>query len=401
MTKYIGMALVVCVLAVGGSAGPGFAFDLGNGFSISNVTYMDFTAASGDLFDKNTGKDITPAQAKTNEGQANGFHLNRFYITLVKQVNDQLLIRLTSDQMTARPDGSTEATPFGFSGYGGAGRGNFFIKYGYAQYTPFPQLMIRAGMNQTAWIDEAENRWTLRFLRPTFWDEQGALTSSDLGVSAIGNFFNKLIGYHLMFSNGEGYENNSIDGRGFAGQGRLDLNPIQGLTLSAFGLMETYHNGVSGWNPNREIFYAMYAQEHDLFRVAAEYMMADDVHSGSATKAIIMTTPGVGSSSGSRGPSTSGPRFDQARGYGAWGWVRIPGAESLRLFTRFYVIKPNTTTAAGKTAEINGGVAYDVMKGITVAVDETYIDQRLLMTSGPQIQSFVDNVIGVRALLTF
>lgn len=392
-------------------AGPrlGFALDLGNGFSLKNVTYLDFTSASGDLFDTGSSKNISDNQAKANAGLADGFHFSRVYLTFAKEFNDQLLVRITTDQMTSRSDGNSEATPFGLSGFAGAGRGNIFVKYVYVQYKFLPELMIRAGLTQTPWIDEAENRWTLRFLRPTFWDEQGALTSSDLGVSLLGALFNNMVSYHVMFSSGEGYENggtpttpgvssSGLDGRGFAGQGRIDLNPIQGVTLSAFGLMETYHGGVSGWNPNREIFYAMYT--HDLFRVAAEYIMAEDNSTGS-NPLTIMTTPG--SVSGSKGPATSTntARFDHGRGYGAWAWIRMPELEPLRLFGRFYIIRPNNTTEAGKLTEINGGISYDLTKEISLAVDDTFMAQKLLNIGTGGIETFRDHVVGVRALLTF
>ncbi|MBI3802680.1 MAG: hypothetical protein HY282_02830 [Nitrospirae bacterium] len=374
-----------------------WAVDLGNGFSLSNLTYLDFTNASGDLVDTSSDKDISPGQGKTNRGLADGFHFTRVYFTLTKDVNDQLSFRITTDQMTVRPDGSTEGSPFGLSGYGGAGRGNMFIKFVYAQYKFSPELMIRAGLTQTPWIATAEERWTLRFLRPTFWDEQGVLTSSDLGVSAIGGILNNLVSYHLMFSNGEGYQNNSVDGRGYAGQGRIDLNVLHGLTLSAFGLAETVHNGVQSWNPTREIFYAMYT--HEIFRIAAEYMLADDKSEGNSPALAIMTTPG--SASGSKGASTSGPRFDQAKGYGSWAWVRIPGIEALRVFGRFYTIKPNTTTNAGKTTEFNAGISYDISKELIVAIDDTMLSQKLLRVSTGDTETFKDNIIGLRAQLSF
>jgi hypothetical protein len=377
---------------------PARAVDLGNGFSLSNVTYLDFTAASGDLLDTTSNKGISASQAKTNDGLANGFHFSRVYLTLMKQFDEKFTIRITTDQMTVRPDGKSEASPFGLSGFAGDNRGNLFIKYVYAQYKLSPEMMLRVGLNQTPWIDEAENRWTLRFLRPTYWDEQGAITSSDLGVSLLGNLFNKLVGYHIMFSNGEGYENNGIDGRGYAAQGRIDLFPLPGVTLSAFGLTETVHAGIPGWNEDREIFYAMYT--HSLFRVAAEYMMADDNATGSVPL-TIMTTPS--SSSGSKGPATSTntARFDQGKGYGVWAWTRIPEMEALRLFGRFYAVRPNTSTPAGKMTEVNGGIAYDVSQGITVALDDTYLIQKLLNTANGSIQNFRDNIFGVRALLTF
>lgn len=391
--------LAVLILLILTRSSLSWAVDLGNGLTLSNLTYLDFTQASGDLFDTGSSKDISDDQARANMGLADGFHFTRVYITLMKEVNDQLLIRITTDQMspiinTTNAGANNEATPFGLSGFGGGnGRANFFVKYAYVQYKFSPALMIRAGQTQTPWIDTAEVRWTLRFLRPTYWDEQGALTSSDLGVAALGSLFKNLIGYHVMFSNGEGYENNGINGRGYAGQGRIDLNLPIGVTFSAFGLTETLDRGIANFNPTREIFYVMYS--NDLFRISAEYMMADD----GDVAPTVMTT--YGSSSGSKGPATGSPRYDQAKGYGAWAWTHIPGVEPLRLFGRFYTIKPNQNTDAGKTTEINVGVSYDLYKELIVAIDDTILTQKMLRTSDDSIEDFKNNIIGVHAQLSF
>jgi hypothetical protein len=372
------------------------ALDLGNGFNLSTVTYFNFTQASGDLFDTESNKDITAAQARANQGLADGFHFTRVYIIFDKEVNSALSIRITTDQATTRPDGANEATPFGFGGYGGAGRGSLFIKFAYAEYRFAPVFALRFGLTPTAWSPFEDNRSTYRFLRPNFFDEQGLVTSSDLGVAALGTFFGKVIGYHLMFSNGEGFQNNSIDGRGYAGQGRLDLTPLQGLTFSAFGLRETVHNGVSGWNLSREIYSAAYI--HHLFRVAIEYFRANDRPKDQGPVTVATT---LNSATGSKGPGTSGVRLDQGNGYGGWAWTRIPGVEPLRVFGRFYSIEPNSTTDAGKTTEINGGISYDLSKELIVAVDDTILTQKLLRTSNGEIERFKDNIIGVRAQLTF
>lgn len=388
------------VLSIG-KEGPVWGADLGEGLSISSLVFMNFTQASGDLVDTSPDKDISTSDAKKNLGLANGFHSTRIYLTLQKEISSQLLIRITTDQMTLRPDGNSEATPFGLSGFAGSGRGNLFIKFAYAEYKLPPALTLRVGLSMTPWIPTEEGRWTLRFLRPTFWDEQGVLTSSDMGIAAVGSVFNNLIGYHLMFSNGEGYQNNDIDGRGYAGQGRIDLNLIPGLTLSAFGYAETVHKGVSGWNPTREIFFAMYT--HNLFRIAAQYMLADDNATGSAP-VEVMTTPGSAATpSNPSGPRTGTGvrRLDQAKGYGSWAWIKIPGMEATRIFGRFYTIKPNTNTDAGKTTEINVGISYDISKELIVAVDDTLLNQKMLRTSDGSIETFKDNIVGIRAQLTF
>ena len=102
---------IMLVLFTGLTVSTAKAVDLGNGFSLSNTTYLDFTNATGDHFDSNN-PNLTPSQVEKNKGQADGFHFTRVYLTLKKQVNDDLMVRITTDQMTVRPDGSHEASPF-------------------------------------------------------------------------------------------------------------------------------------------------------------------------------------------------------------------------------------------------------------------------------------------------
>jgi hypothetical protein len=395
------------IVIAGLTASRAKAADLGNGFSLSNVTYLDYSYATGDHFDSNN-TNFGGQTAETDKGYADGFHFSRVYFTLKKQINDDFMVRLTTDQMTVRPDGNSEATPWGLSGFAGTGRGNLFIKYIYGEYILNPSLKVRFGLTQTPWIDEAENRWTMRFLRPTYWDEQGVLTSSDLGVAVLGSFFDKMITYHLMFSNGEGYENNNVNGQGNSGQLRVDLN-LAGFTFSVFGLTENatgeYKSSTStpipnsGFNEDREIFYLMYTDP--MFRVSAEYMMANDsVDNTSYNSTAGSALPGTTFTSLST--STGAPRFSLGRGYGAWAWTKIPNLEAMRIFGRFYTITPNSANDDGKMTEYNIGLSYDLNENLTVAIDDTMIDQKLAVTGNTStLNDFKDNVYAVRALVTF
>ncbi|HXN06211.1 MAG TPA: hypothetical protein VN944_03990 [Nitrospiria bacterium] len=386
--------IMLLVLFTGLTVSTAKAADLGNGFNLGVTSYMDYSYATGDHFDPNSTQFTSVTNnSELNKGLADGFHFTRVYLTLKKQVNDDLMVRVTTDQMTVRPDGSSEATPFGLSGFAGSNRGNVFVKYAYGEYILNPSMTVRFGLTQTPWIDEAENRWTLRFLRPTFWDEQGAITSSDLGVSLLGSVANKLVTYHLMVSNGEGYENSNVNGQGNAVQGRVDLN-LGGFTLSAFGLTESaVGNGAarSNWNEDREIFYVQYTDP--MFRISAEYMMADDETNPPLSQTPTITTLAT---------STGSPRFNQGRGMGAWAWTKIPGFESARLFGRYYAMTPNSARDVGKMTEINAGITYEVNSNLSIALDDTMITQTLTdATNSPALKDFSDSIIGLRAQLSF
>lgn len=388
--------LIMLVLFTGLSVSTAKAVDLGNGFSLSNITFLNYSYATGDHFDPNNTN--FGSNAELNKGYADGFHFSRVYLTLKKQVNDDFMIRVTTDQMTVRPDGNHESTPFGLSGFAGPSRGNLFVKYAYGEYKLNPAMTLRFGLTQTPWIDEAESRWGLRFLRPTYWDEQGAITSSDLGVSLLGGLKDKLITYHLMVSNGEGYENNNVNGQGNSVQGRIDVN-LGGFTFSAFGLTQSAVGDTataattqrSGWNEDREILYVMYTDP--MFRISAEYLMANDETNGpAALPSTTITTLAT---------STGAPRFSLGRGMGAWAWTKIPGFDASKLFGRYYSMTPNSANDAGKMTEINAGLSYEVTAGLTVALDDTMITQSLYQSSSASVQNFSDNVVGLRAQLSF
>ncbi len=375
-----------------GQGGPAWGMDLGGGLTISNVTYMDFTLPRGDSFEADT-PGLSSDQANTNLGRTQGFHFTRVYLNFIKQFEEKpLVIRITTDQMTFLPNGDSQGTPLGLTGFGGAGRGELFIKFAYAQYTFTPAAVLRVGLQQTPWLDWFETRYTYRFLGPTFTDTQGLLTSSDMGVGLLGSIPGGWLQYQVLFSNGEGYQNNSIDGRGFMGSGRINAN-FGPLTLAVFGATGRSQNGNSAYDPKREIVAVIYS--NTALSLGADYLLADDTHRG----VEVMTT--YDSTAGSAGPKTSGRRFQSARGYHVWGFVRIPPVEPARLYADFYRMKPNDDTDAGTWDQLRFGASYDLGPGLVVALDQTFHRVDLLDTNTGRIDALKNQATSLRAMLTF
>src|SRR3989454_635533 len=370
------------------------------GIELHATFYFDYTYAMGDSFTGDVAnKGINNTTANNNRGLATGFHLTRTYLTLIKRFDEGHHFRLTLDQMVNNVGGNScpnanssagnchEAAPFGLAGYAGTGRNTVFVKYAYYNHVLLPGLEVRLGQHQTPWIEYEEHRWTYRYRGPVMVDEQNFQTSSDLGVSVLGKVLNKMVDYHIALQSGEGYQNTQ-DGRGLAALGRVSIEPFQGVIVSGFYHNERERNGVTGFNPQRLLGNVeVYDPQADRFKVNAQAVWADDGGNVGTGLGPAIFVPGTYNGNdaatpatyGARnGPSTSIPRFHQARGYEFWGYYRIPMIEKMRLFSRYYFMKPNKDTTAGDIQSILVGVSYDFTKYFSVALDYTVLKQTVL-----------------------
>jgi hypothetical protein len=414
------------------------------GVEIGVVVYLNATYATGTSFTGDATKGVSNSTANNNKGLASGFRFSRTYLNVRKYFENGDHFRLTLDQMVNDIGGKscnqtantgaggqcTEAAPFGLSGFGGNGRNSTFVKYAYYEHVFMPGVQLRFGMHQTPWIEYEENRWTYRYLFPIMVDQQGFQTSSDLGVSLLGKVLNNMLEYHISFQEGEGYQN-TPDGRGYAVLGRVSVEPIKGVIISAFGHNERERNGVEGFNPQRALSNVeVYDPSKDTFKINAQAVWADDgadmIKSGNPTK---INVPGVYNptgvdapvilGSGNNGPLTSTPRFHQARGYEFWAWYRIPGIEKVRLHGRYYFMKPNKDTVAGDIQAYYFGISYDYSKFLAFSLDYTVMQETVLgsnltvggqsiatITGGAcaacgQFVNYNNQILGLRALITF
>lgn len=393
---------------------PSAASNLLKGVELKATFYFDYTNASGNSFTGDAlNKGINDISARNNRGLANGFHFTRTYLTLIKNFDEGHHFRLTLDQMVNNIGGGTscsgnaagsaggncnEAAPFGLSGFAGGDRNSTFVKYAYYNHVVTPGLEIRVGQHQTPWIEYEEHRWTYRFRGPVMVDEQNFQTSSDLGVSVLGKVLDKKIDYHLALQSGEGYQNTQ-DGRGLAGLGRLSVEPLKGVILSGFYHNERQRNGVEGFNPQRLLGNVeVYAPETDRFKLNGQFVWADDgadvgklfspgsaggpainvpgTYSGPIANQVLQLPATLGARNG---PSTGIPRFHQGRGVEFWGYYRLPMFdEKTRFFTRYYFMKPNKDTPAGDIQSLLFGISYDYSKYLSVALDYTILQEAVL-----------------------
>lgn len=370
---------------------PSAAANLLKGVELHATFYFDFTYGGGDSFTGNPlGLGLNNAQANANKGVANGFHFTRNYLTLIKRFDGGHHFRLTLDQMinNVTSASNNEAAPFGLAGYSGGGRNNTFVKYAYYDHKLSDGLHVRVGQSQTPWIEYEEHRWTYRYTAPIFTDQQNFQTSSDLGVSLMGKVLDRRVDYHVSFQNGEGYQN-TPDARSYAWLGRLSVEPIKGVIISGFGHDETLRGGTEGFNPRRALGNVeVYDPEKDRFKLDGQYIWADDGSDIGTPRATGIKVPSTynGSTStavaafgGQNGPATGLPRFHNGQGWQVWGYYRLPILDDkVRLFSRYYFMKPNKSTQAGENQSYIFGISYDYSKYLSVALDYTILQQTVL-----------------------
>ncbi len=357
MRKHMNKILIMVVGCISLFSTASYAYQINDNLNIGVKAYLNAMEASGDHFNTST---VGQTQADTNAANANGVRLSRAYLIAIGRINKEFSGKFTLDEAYSDPTASN-------------GRGNVFVKYLYGIYTPAKDIAVRFGLTETPWIPYEEGLWNYRFVSETAPDYEGFMPSSDLGLAVVGNLFNKLIGYHVMVSNGEGYQAPQ-NGRGFAGAARIALN-IKPFIFNIFGMDESMHNGIPDYNPKRAI--AMLVYTNSLLRVAGEWMWADD----------HITPADQGKA-----------KFNHGYGYEFWGFMRIPGEEKLRIFARYLEMNPNGsnsyTPVSGKIAPTTSigstnlystellkfvnttqntwglaGVSYDISKQTIVALD--------------------------------
>lgn len=217
-----------------------------------------------------------------------------------------------------------------------------FVKYIYGQVQYAEGQSVKFGLGQTPVIDYYENEvWGRRYVAKTFVDNVGAYSSSDLGISFLGEVA-KMFSYYVSVVNGEGYNNttaaNGADGAGISFQGRLEVKAGP-ARVGVHGLSETSRNGVDGYDPTREGVYVDVVGGWGNF--AAEYLMADD---GDA--------------------ATS---FDGGTGYSALANVNLPMGTKSQAFARYDSIDAKDTGTDNTLAIL--GVETEAKKNLMVAVD--------------------------------
>ena len=121
--------------------------------------------------------------------QANDFGLDRIYLTARRSLGSDFSVRVTTD--VDRPDDS-KLRPF--------------IKYAYLEWTgAFEGIKFRLGAAGTPYIGFFDAFWEHRYVAKALSDGNKILSSSDLGVHAIGSHVGGQFSWQAGLLNGEGH----------------------------------------------------------------------------------------------------------------------------------------------------------------------------------------------------
>jgi hypothetical protein len=222
--------------------------------------------------------------------------------------------------------------------------GQVFVKYAYWQHKYSDAVKIKVGQNHTPLVDYLQTEmWGHRYVQKTFTDYYGAQTSSDLGVSMLGEAGDSF-DYYVSFMNGEGYTK-TPDGAGYALMGRAEWHGA-GAHVGLFGHSETDRGGISGYDPTRAEIYAWW--QNKIFQIGGQYLTADD---GDYAKTAGTTA-----------------KFKDGTGYNVLANIKLPAmGPKTTIFAR-YDSMDEMDTGNDHTLTI-AGIEFEAAKGVMLAVD--------------------------------
>jgi len=212
------------------------------------------------------------ADAAGQEIHANGFNVTRTYVNVTGRISPLIAFRITPD--IARMLNSGSSTD---------GSMTFRLKYGYAQFDldqftgDWTGTWVRAGMQQTPFIESEETVYRYRFQGTLFAERDAGLYSADLGVAAHttlpGGYGDALVGIY----NGEGYAKPEANDQK-ALMVRATLRPLPDPSSAWSGLRLTayVHRDHVMRNAERHRFIGAAWFEHAWFNAGVDYLTRDD-----------------------------------------------------------------------------------------------------------------------------
>jgi hypothetical protein len=155
---------------------------------------------------------------------ANEFDLDRVYLTARSGLGKGFSTRITTDVGRTGSGDDTKLRPF--------------LKYAYLQSKLNDSYSLRFGASGTAWCGQYDSFWGHRFLAKSFADGHKLLSTSDLGVQALGKHMDGLLSWQAGVINGDGYGAPEVSSTK-AAQARLTVDPLSSsadlkLPISAF-----------------------------------------------------------------------------------------------------------------------------------------------------------------------
>lgn len=191
------------------------------------VVFYDYTVTQSPKVTDAEGRPVT----------GNAFNIARTYLNVTGTLSRVVSFRLTPD--VARETGTGSALQ---------GSLTFRLKYAYAQFALDDWLprgsFVRAGLQQTLFIDSQESVYRYRFQGTVFAERDGGLSSADAGVTLRVPLSGEYGDVQMGVYNGEGYNRAEANDRK-ALQLRATVRPapggdtfLKGLRLTGFYLAD-------------------------------------------------------------------------------------------------------------------------------------------------------------------
>jgi hypothetical protein len=230
----------------------------------------------GTLFYDYTFMDSPKAtDADGNSVHTNAFNVSRAYINIIGSVSHVVTFRITPDIVRDTDAGSIQNNLV------------YRLKYGFAQINlddwtgDWKGTWVRAGIQQTPFIDWYEGVYRYRFQGTTFPEREqigGNLTSSDAGVSFHTGLPSNYGEVHVGVYNGEGYSKAEVNNQK-AFQIRATFRPFATNSMvDARGWRVTFFwdndNYIQGAPRDRFVFNTTY--EHKYFNFGYDYLNGQD-----------------------------------------------------------------------------------------------------------------------------
>jgi hypothetical protein len=285
------------------------------------------------------------ADGVTTDASGTGFDVKRFYLVVGHQFDETWSANLTTDFNYVANDGETQ----------------LFVKKAYVEGKFSDALTLRVGSADVPLLPFAEGLYGNRYIETMLVERIGLEASADWGLHVVGGFAGNKAHYAVSAITGNGYKNPSRS-QTMDLDGRLDFEPIDGLTLALF-----YRTGKRGLDKqsvsplhtaNRAELLAAYVKPK--FRVGAEYFQADNWN------------------------QVLSPLADEADGHSIWGSVAVSKKKNVSVFARYDDAKPSKDLLPNlENKYLNVGVAFQPISKLDVAFvyKQDKVDNGVMRTS--------------------
>jgi len=194
----------------------------------------------------------------TDARETSSFNVSRAYVNVTGTLNSRIAFRITPDISRETAGGSQQ----------------FRLKYAYAQLNLDEWMtkgsFVRAGMQQTPFIDATEQIYRYRVQGTLFAEREGYLSSSDTGVTMRYVFPKDKGDVHGGFYNGEGYSKAEANHEK-AFQVRATFRPLKPLRATVFAVDDRYDEG-----NRRERLIGQVTYEHARGNAGVEVLSTKD-----------------------------------------------------------------------------------------------------------------------------